>query len=127
MTKKNTTTTATDGTATKPKTKRPRAGEWTPFVKQIPIPGTDEVMDVEFYRVEFAGEVCEVRHDRAGVKRGNHWIRDIKRRGEEGLKVYDIRKKLEALAATASTPEVRDRLMAAANLLGSDCGPDETP
>jgi hypothetical protein len=87
---------ATEAT-TKPKTTRPRSGTWTPIVKAIPIPGTDETTDVEFYTVEFAGETCEVRKNREGVKRGNAWVKGIKGRGEFELKVDRIRRQLDAL------------------------------
>jgi hypothetical protein len=105
---------------TKPKTTRPRSGTWTPIVKAIPIPGTDETTDVEFYTVEFAGETCEVRKNREGVKKGNSWIKGIKGRGEFELKVDRIRRELEELSEKASTQEMTARLYAASRALAGE-------
>jgi hypothetical protein len=105
---------------TKPKTTRPRSGLWTPIVKQIPIPGTDETTDVEFYAVEFAGETCEVRKNREGVKKGNAWIKGIKGRGEFELKVDRIRRELEKMIETSSPGEVTARLQRAERALAGE-------
>jgi hypothetical protein len=108
-----------------PPVKRPRAGCWTPVTRDVPIPGTQDAdgkaltTPVEMYTVEFCGETIEVLKNRAGVKIGNNWIKSIKSRGEESLRIHSIRKKLEEMAKTASTADVRDRLMAAVATLHS--------
>jgi hypothetical protein len=126
-----------DGAPPKPKTKRPRSGSWTPVTRQIPIPGTEDAdgnalgAPIEFYRVEFAGETLEVLKNRAGVKQGNDWIKGIKARGEEGLKIDRLRREIEEMIPTASTSDVSIRLTRAALCLAGQfvttCAEGEEP
>ena len=101
-----------------PPVKRPRAGSWLPVVRTYQIPGTDLSIDVEMYTVEFAGETLEVKRDRAGVAKANAWIKGIKARGEEALRVDRIRRQLEEMSEAASTQEMTARLYTAARVLG---------
>jgi hypothetical protein len=103
-----------------PPVKRPRSGSWLPVVRTYQIPGTDISIDVEMYTVEFAGETCEVRKNREGVKRGNAWIKGIKARGEEALRVDRIRRQLEEMSEAASTQEMTARLYRASRVLAGD-------
>jgi hypothetical protein len=114
------------GAATKPKIRRPRAGSWTPVVRQIPIPGTQDAdgaaltTPVEFYVVEFCGETIEVLRNRDGAKRASEWIRNIRAGGEERLRVDTIRRKLEEMSEAATTHEMTERLYTAARVLAGD-------
>jgi len=139
MTKKTKTTTDDTTPRTRkprdpnaPPVKRPRTGTWTPVTRQIPIPGTEDAdgnaltTPVEFYSVEFAGETLEVLHNRDGAKRANAWIKGIKARGEEGLKIDRLRRELEEMIGTASTSDVAVRLTrAVAALRGREVTQDE--
>jgi hypothetical protein len=119
MTKMSKTLGTTETTPEKPKVKRPRAGCWTQVSRQVQIPGTADSVDLEMYRIEFAGETLEVQRNRAGVKKANDWIRAIKARADLGLKIASIRKGLLTLAETAD-PETAGRLNRAAVLLIED-------
>jgi hypothetical protein len=104
---------------------RPRSGHWTPITKQIPIPGTQDAdgaaltTSVEMYRVEFAGESIEVLKNRDGTKAATAWIRAIKNRSVEGVKIEKIRRDLVTMSESASCDDARARLLAAANILAS--------
>lgn len=107
-------TTENNEATEKPKVKRPRSGVWTPVSKQIPIPGTDgDTADLDMYRVEYAGEEIEVQRNRAGVKKANAWIRGLRTRAEEELRISKIRKQLDEMLARATRPEIQDRLVGA--------------
>jgi hypothetical protein len=110
-----------------PKVKRPRSGTWTKISRQISIPvacrdehgdiATDpDTADLDMYRVEFKGETLEVQRNRAGVKKGNDWIRAIKSRAKLELKIYRIRLKLVDLSSEA-TGGLAERLNQAARML----------
>jgi len=71
------------------------------------------------YRVEYRDETLEVQRNRAGVKKARAWIRGLKARAEQGLKIDRIRKQLVELAQEADA-ETAGRLNRAAVLLLED-------
>jgi len=126
-----------------PPVKRPRSGTWTKISKQVGIPGTGrgaaelaktmgpfgpggvmpcgedpDTIDLEMYRVEFAGETLEVRRDRAGVKKANEWIRAIKGADERNGRMLKIHAALLVLEGEETRDDMKRRLgLAAAALL----------
>lgn len=104
----------------KKKVTRPRAGDWTPIKHSVPIPGTSEVFEVDFWRVEFSGEEFEVPATMEGRRQAARKINAIKEKKAERLEIARIRTRLIELRDKASTEEIREMFRRAAAAFGEE-------
>lgn len=118
MTKKTESPIVFDAQVEKPKVKHPRSGTWTKTSRQVPISGG--TADLDMYVITFAGETLEVQRNRAGVKKANAWIRGMKKRSEQMVKIERIRKALLELADETEPHMISSYLRKAAELLIED-------
>lgn len=100
--------------------KRPRVGDWTPTKRSVPVPGTSETIEIDFWHVEYAGEDFDVPATREGRRQATEKINAIKAKKAEKLEIVRIRTRLIELRDKASTDEIREMLTRAVAAFGEE-------